>query len=829
MPVTTRSKTRTTSLSAPAPNTNLTQPPLKTSRSSDDSPSVYDGTSILCANSTPSPPVMTLTPSLLHESSPKRIYLQQSLLVLIQSHYLRLLFKSARKDNYCHRPFSHLRDILISFFQTVGYVSNRFLESSSLAVKVFFETFSRPVMMQQLPQLCYMASIFKAKVHSVCVTVDNRTLVKDIGEFTSIITHLKSHDGCCLLHHFLDPSSSDFLPGLRVLEVTNKLSNDLFTSFCKSLTVNNTVVEFHLGIDSISSAEAASLAEVFSLNKTLRKICLKSSNSLQDEESLIIFTAISNNVVISKIDLTNLRIKSSNVLLPLLKSSSLRSVKFPLNCRLDSFVFDVLKINSNIREVVIQNCKFDSQDLTEILKCNTSLKKLEIGGPLTISLCKALETNTSLLEFVVHNSNWFPNGSPINDQIPQSLSELLRRNTSLAVLNIDCRFASSSQFKTFLKGFEQNSTVKKVILPELNFACLMLVFEAVYNGKLASNVDVSHNCIDTTKSVFSFIPFGRIHISLEEISSLPGFLNSFNVKELTLRRCWFAFEAFTAFCDSIRVNNSLTSVDFSDNQICQDKSRGRYDTLHDENFLKMIDALQCKPNIKQVILNGSSVGFKGPCTVFELVSANQLTPNIEISPHSFDFATGSISYANPIDNSDLLVLLDSLKSNVPIKRVKCKQWPRPSLEVLATVFEILSINKSVIDLDISPHLLDVEKGVFRYLPKTLTPITVEQASSLQSLLKCSNLKELTLKRLMCFSHELVIPLAESLRHNTSLTFVDFSHLSMYNKSFKVLTDALAVHTSVTEIHFCSSSISSNTKKYIERKLNGRIKFVDMKC
>ncbi|KAL0251141.1 hypothetical protein GEMRC1_000355 [Eukaryota sp. GEM-RC1] len=94
MPVTTRSKTRATSLSAPAPPTNLTQPPIKTSRSSDDSPSVYDGTSILCANSAPSPPLMILTPSILHESSPKRLYLQQSLLVLIQSHYLKLHVKS---------------------------------------------------------------------------------------------------------------------------------------------------------------------------------------------------------------------------------------------------------------------------------------------------------------------------------------------------------------------------------------------------------------------------------------------------------------------------------------------------------------------------------------------------------------------------------------------------------------------------------------------------------------------------------------------------------------------------------------------------------------
>ncbi|KAL0251945.1 hypothetical protein GEMRC1_001157 [Eukaryota sp. GEM-RC1] len=216
MSVTTRSKTRATSLSAPAPPTNLTQPPLKTSRSSDDSPTVYDGTSIVCANSTPSPPLMILTPSLLHESSPKRLYLQQSLLVLIQSHYLKLHVKSFCSVKVIKRPFVLLTDNLLSFFQKVGYISNRFLECSSLAVKVFLERNTFSVNIVHLSTLCYMASIFKANVNSVYATVCDRTLVKDLGKCTSVITHLESYD-CCELQHFLDPSSSDFLSRLRVL------------------------------------------------------------------------------------------------------------------------------------------------------------------------------------------------------------------------------------------------------------------------------------------------------------------------------------------------------------------------------------------------------------------------------------------------------------------------------------------------------------------------------------------------------------------------------------------------------------------------------------
>ncbi|KAL0251835.1 hypothetical protein GEMRC1_001047 [Eukaryota sp. GEM-RC1] len=315
MPVTTRSKTRATSSSAPVPPTNFskrkvspTQPPLKTSRPSNDSPAS---------------PLMTCqdVSSLLLDTSSKHFYFQQSLLTS-----LKVFFA----DHRFYRRFSDLFHYLLSFFRKVGYVSNRFLESSSLAVKVLLERNTCLVLIHELRLLSYVASIFEAKVHSVCVKVDNRTLVKDIGEYTSVVTRLKSDD-CCHLHHFLDPSSSDFLSCLRVLEVTNKPSDNLFNSFCKSLMVNYTVVELNIEFGSLTSTEAASLAELFSSNNTLQTICLKTKNrfQLQEAESLTIFIAISNNLVISKIDLTYLQIQSSNGLLPLLNSSSLKVLFSP--------------------------------------------------------------------------------------------------------------------------------------------------------------------------------------------------------------------------------------------------------------------------------------------------------------------------------------------------------------------------------------------------------------------------------------------------------------------------------------------------------------------
>ncbi|KAL0244632.1 hypothetical protein GEMRC1_008714 [Eukaryota sp. GEM-RC1] len=91
-------------------------------------------------------------------------------------------------------------------------------------------------------------------------------------------------------------------------------------------------------------------------------------------------------------------------------------------------------------------------------------------------------------------------------------------------------------------------------------------------------------------------------------------------------------------------------------------------------------------------------------------------------------------------------LLSALNSITCIKRVGCRGWNRHFLDELSALYEISSLYKSVVCIEISHHIIDVENGVFCCYPEHFATITGEEVSYLHSLLETFNLKELTLKQ-----------------------------------------------------------------------------------
>ncbi|KAL0252048.1 hypothetical protein GEMRC1_001260 [Eukaryota sp. GEM-RC1] len=285
-----------------------------------------------------------------NQSSSTHLYFQQSLLVLIHSHYLRRLLMSSLKRKHRHSLLSVIKE-LPSFFKNVGYVSRRFFESAFPALKVFFETNTFPMNCDDLPLIPSITSVFGAEIQSVVLEVDQSFEVEHISELTSIISHLKSEE-FHFLHELLDNFSYHFLPHLRVLDVTVKRHHDSFTSFCKSLKMNTVVSVFHLQFNHLSFSEVVALVEVYSSNNTLKTISLSTNQrtGLSDEQYLVMFTALSRNLqsVVEAIDLSRLKSENSNVLLPLLNISSLRMLKLPplcdFDCDYDHSVFQSLEI-----------------------------------------------------------------------------------------------------------------------------------------------------------------------------------------------------------------------------------------------------------------------------------------------------------------------------------------------------------------------------------------------------------------------------------------------------------------------------------------------------
>ncbi|KAL0243309.1 hypothetical protein GEMRC1_005870 [Eukaryota sp. GEM-RC1] len=119
---------------------------------------------------------------------------------------------------------------------------------------------------------------------------------------------------------------------------------------------------------------------------------------------------------------------------------------------------------------------------------------------------------------------------------------------------------------------------------------------------------------------------------------------------------------------------------------------------------------------------------------------------IDVFPHFVDFSLAFIRYQNEIENQEIISLLNSLRSNLPLKRVDCLGLKSSRLAGLITLFEILSINNSVIDLDISPSFVGVDNGLFCYSPESFTQLTTDDVVSLRCFLTSFKIQELIFKK-----------------------------------------------------------------------------------
>ncbi|KAL0235589.1 hypothetical protein GEMRC1_002171 [Eukaryota sp. GEM-RC1] len=147
----------------------------------------------------------TVPPLPLHHSITERpkegkkcLQFQQSLLVLIHLHLLRRYVKSFLDANHSHSNPRSLKSLvlnihqdLIPFFKKVGFVSDRFMESSLLAAKLFVETTTFPVIPNDLCQLVSLASFFGTRVQSIFLKVDDTFKARDFLCYSEIISGLE--------------------------------------------------------------------------------------------------------------------------------------------------------------------------------------------------------------------------------------------------------------------------------------------------------------------------------------------------------------------------------------------------------------------------------------------------------------------------------------------------------------------------------------------------------------------------------------------------------------------------------------------------------------
>ncbi|KAL0242936.1 hypothetical protein GEMRC1_005499 [Eukaryota sp. GEM-RC1] len=362
------------------------------------------------------------------------LHLPSSLLVLIGSRFLTHLHNASIKPGrYSYPKFcSDFSKNLSLFFHKIGYVSQHFLESATITVQVFLESNTHHLDSQELDRLLSLSSFFGANIRSVNLLLEHTFKSNTIFESSSIVSCLQFNlDYYVNDFTFLNHPRSHSFPLLKRLDIT-VYPGSPFTSFADHLSLNSTVKELDLVIDMFTPSAITALTTIFSSNTTITKLAISNRG----------------NSTIKSVDLSHFFTNDSDVVIPLLRSLSLKSILFPRVSQTNSKVFSALVSNTSLQEVSFFDTKIDIDGLSEVLTCNTNLRKLSLSGISTdfSSLFNSLTINSSLVELCLSRTRW-----RLDENQASLLVEMLEKNSGLLVLTLDSYLFKSISFKKYPK------------------------------------------------------------------------------------------------------------------------------------------------------------------------------------------------------------------------------------------------------------------------------------------------------------------------------------------------------------------------------------------
>ncbi|KAL0240004.1 hypothetical protein GEMRC1_010112 [Eukaryota sp. GEM-RC1] len=409
---------------------------------------------------------------------------------------------------------------------------------------------------------------------------------------------------------------------------------------------------------------------------------------------------------------------------------------------------DLIRVSHSLTSVDLSGCKFSKDlfsSLLDVLQSSISITN--------VYLCDySIILNTLLKVFEFVSTSKYRRNIQISPHfIDFSLGTISYEN-----------HLESSDLSSLLINLKSKVPVRRV---EVSTGCkslclldLITVFEILSINYSALAVDISPHIIDVDNAIFCFAPETSSAVTTTEVSSLQSLFDRLNIKVLSLKGCCFSDQVLPVLCDSIKYNNSLTSIDFSNCQFSADI------------VLRTIVSLDPSSCLTNVNLSYLVLELKSILTIFQLVLSGKLLPNIQISPHLIDFSLGTVRYEDMLNASDVCSLLKNLKSSTPIKHVECRGIKKS--DDICTLVQVFCLPKSVIDLDLLPHRADAENGVLCFSPRESVSLTSEEVLFMHSSLKGFDMNELSLLRCN-FSHTKINTLCDFVRLFPSLTFVAF--------------------------------------------------------
>ncbi|KAL0250978.1 hypothetical protein GEMRC1_000192 [Eukaryota sp. GEM-RC1] len=428
---------------------------------------------------------------------------QQSLLALVHLHLLRSLMKSSVSTEP-NRDLLSLQQQLPTFFQKVGCVSNRFFESSLLAVKMFVESNTFQVVPEDLSEICSFASFFGAEDKPVFLHVDGIFYEEEFLKYSHIITGLELTLRHRNYFEFLHKYTLLY-PLLKQLHVYVKSS--ISPIMFEPLKFNTVLTSIILDRRRIREKGAKALAEVLKVNTVLTNIGL-ATNHIDDEGAHALAVALKVNTTLRSLNLANIYIGNdgAKALADALRfNTTLASINLWGNFISDESIkalAEALKVNTSVTNFNLRHNSFSDEGfiaLAEALKINTSVTSIDLGqNPVGIvgaqALADALKVNTTLRSLALSNHKYsndylFPSVSVLanalkinttltnidlshiglHDSDVRYLAEALKVNTSLRRIDLEWNRIGEKRAEELAEALLVNTTVRSIILLDNSF------------------------------------------------------------------------------------------------------------------------------------------------------------------------------------------------------------------------------------------------------------------------------------------------------------------------------------------------------------------------
>ncbi|KAL0241473.1 hypothetical protein GEMRC1_006708 [Eukaryota sp. GEM-RC1] len=363
-------------------------PPVKMTRSSDDSLSHDDTVSDFSSDYLSSPELNSTV------GSSEPLCLPESILSLINLHLLDLLLNCSldRYQSDPRIPLSRLKQELPTLFEKVGYVSQSFFKCVLATMKDFFESNCFPTVSQDLPLQSSLACFFGSEVQSVYLWDYVAPKLEDLVPYCNIITGIsvgidKDND-----LDFLNSFSPFYFSRLKELDLFFHKSS-ICTKLSELLKVNSTVTKLSLLYRPIDNEEVITLADALKVNSTITDLCLDvflcppESAIITIEGAKALAEVLKVNSSITSLRLQNRSIGDEGAIVlanALKENSSISYINLSENSigpKGGMALFEMLRVNSTIVLMELVNNSIDTEtaiSLVEILKVNSNIQAVNL-------------------------------------------------------------------------------------------------------------------------------------------------------------------------------------------------------------------------------------------------------------------------------------------------------------------------------------------------------------------------------------------------------------------------------------------------------------------